>query len=100
MAEVHGVKETKEAALGLIYVAKEIVKAYRLADADGKIDFSDIGAFAGVIMNPEIAAKIKEASEGVDLVSAEMADLSLVEGIELVKDVGLAALEAVKEVKA
>ena len=99
MSELVGTKETREAALGLITVAKKLSKAYKLANVDGKVDLKDLPVALGLLMDAEFVTALQNAVDGVDKIGDEMKDLSLIEGIELVKDVGLAALDAVKEIK-
>lgn len=99
MGNPAGIKETKEAALGLVYLSKELVKAYKQATADGSLDINDLPAALGLLMDPEFMTKLSDAVDGFDQIGDEIADLSLMEGVELVKDVGMAVLDAVKEIK-
>jgi len=94
-----GIKETKEAALGLISLATELAKAFKAANADGEIGAHDLPVALGLLLSPEFISQIQEALDGIDQISAEIEDLDLAEGIELMKDIGMAALESVKELK-
>lgn len=95
-----GVKETREAALGLVLVSKKLIGSYKKIQADGKVDLADLPALLELLMDAEFIATVQSAVDGIDQVGAEIADLQLVEGIELVKDVGLAVLDAVQSLKA
>ncbi len=96
-----GVKETKEAGLGLILLAKKIAIAVKAAKkSDDKIDLSDISELMKLFGDAEIIAALKLAVEGVDLIGEEVKDVNLPEAIELVSAFGMAAYDAVKEVEA
>lgn len=96
-----GVKETKEAGLGLILLAKKIAIAVKAAKkSDDKIDLSDISELMKLFGDAELIAALKLAVEGVDQIGEEVKDVNLPEAIELVSAFGMAAYDAVKEVEA
>ncbi len=77
--QVHGIKETKEAALGAIALGFYIAKLSK----DG-IDFADLGAFMSKLQNDAaFADKLKVAYEGADKIPQEVGELSLSEGLEI-----------------
>lgn len=92
-------KETKEAALGLIYVAKELAKAYKLASADGKIDINDLPLALATVMKPEFVANIQSAVDGVDKIGEELKALDILGGFDLGREITVAVLEALKEIR-
>lgn len=77
--QTHGIKETKEAALGAIALGFYIAKLSK----DG-LDFADLGAFMSKLQNDAVfAEKLKAAYEGADKIPQEIGELSLAEGLEL-----------------
>lgn len=77
--EVLGIKETKEALIGVNELAIEIVKHAK----DG-IQASDAVAILDDFKNnPELKAALEAAIENIKGVPAEVSDMSLKEGIEL-----------------
>lgn len=78
MAE-HGIKETKEALVGVLEVAVLLTKALK----DG-IQISDVGVIIDALRHDEeFKAKMAAAVKDISLVKTEMADCSAVEAIEL-----------------
>ena len=82
MSEVKiGIKETKEVLDGLNTVAEEIISVAK----DG-IQINDAAQIVeDLIVKPEFKAKLIAAVENIKGVPAEIKDLDLAEGVELVK---------------
>ena len=96
-----GVKETKEAGLGLILLAKKIAIAVKAAKkSDDKIDLSDISELMKLFGDAELIDAINLAVEGIDKVGDELKEVSFGEALEVVSSLGMAAYDAVKEVEA
>lgn len=95
------VKETKEAGLGLIILAKKIAIAIKNAKKDdGKVDFKDIGEFAKLLGDAELVAAIGVAVDGIDKVGGEVKEITFGEALQLVSELGMAAYDAVQEIEA
>jgi len=78
--EKQGIKEVKELMMAVNALAVELIKVFK----DG-IQASDAAALIGVISgNPELQAKLMAAWSGIGSVPAEVKDLDVAEGIELV----------------
>ena len=74
-----GIKETKEAIIGVNELSLVLIKHLK----DGA-QLTDISAVVEEIKNnPELLAKLQAAKDGIDQVPAEAKDISLVEGGEL-----------------
>lgn len=79
MAEVMGVKETKELLVGVNELSIELIKHFK----DG-IQVADALAIVDDFKtNPDLLAAIMAAKDNIQAVPAEVKDLSLAEGIEL-----------------
>jgi hypothetical protein len=75
-----GINETKEVLIGANEVALLMIKLLR----DG-VQFSDFEqVYMNLMQNSEFRAKVLTAYEGVSAVPAEVKDLDLGEGVELV----------------
>jgi hypothetical protein len=75
------IKETKEAMVGLNEVTILLAKQLK----DGLQVSQDIAAVVGELLaNPELKDKLAEAAKGIQQVPAELKDLSVAEGIQLV----------------
>ena len=89
MVEIAGLKETKEAMVGLLKIAAllaEVLKDGAQAD--------DVSVVIAKMMSDEtLKAALLEAYNGIDQVPTELGDLSLVEGFSLV---GFAVPELMK----
>lgn len=80
MSEVLGIKETKELVIGVNELAVELVKHLK----DG-VQVTDALAILDTLKtNEDFKAKLAAAYENVQAVPAEVKDISLVEGMELV----------------
>ena len=80
MAEEYGVKEIKEALIGINEVA--IFLASRLKDGIGADDaVALVGKLQG---DADFLSKLSEAAGGISAVVSEAKDISLAEGMELV----------------
>ena len=75
-----GTKETKELLVGLNEVTVLLAKAFN----DGVQAKDAVEVFDKLKNDPELSAKILAAYNDANLVSEEIKDLSLAEGIELV----------------
>ncbi len=76
-----GIKETKEALVALALMIQEVKKA----KADG-LDFNDLVAFLAKLNDdPEFAGKLMAGLDNLSAVPDEVSDLSLMEGIELLR---------------
>lgn len=80
MAEVVGIKETQEAILALIILGKFV--AERLKDGAG---MDDAIALAQKLFDEEFKAKVMAGVDGIDMVPAEVKDMSIAEMLELAK---------------
>ena len=79
MSGTHGIKETKEALVGLNEVS--ILIAKRLKDG---AQASDIPALLEDLKkDPEVISKLEAARDNIAAVPAEIKDLQLSEGMEL-----------------
>jgi hypothetical protein len=79
MSEQVGVKELKEAILGLVVLGKAVAVLAK----DG-VDLSDAVALGQKFAaDPAFKDKVLEAVKGIDQVPAEVKDLTLAEGLEL-----------------
>lgn len=95
------VKETKEAGLGLIVLAKKIAIAVKVAKKDdGVVDLKDAAVFMKLLGDAELIDAINLAVEGIDKVGDELKEVSFGEALEVVSSLGMAAYDAVKEVEA
>lgn len=76
-----GIKETKEVLDGLNVVAEEIISVAK----DG-IQVKDAAQIVeDLLLKPEFKSKLIAAVDNIKAVPAELKDLDLVEGVELVK---------------
>ena len=81
MAEVHGIKETKEALLGVVALG-----AFVMERAKDGVKLDDAMALAAkLVSDPEFTNKLKLAIDGSDKIPAEVGELSFAEIIELAK---------------
>lgn len=79
MADVIGVKETKEALLAIVILGAEIAKVAK----DG-LSFADLAVlFADYQNDPSMKAKLQAGVDGIGKVGDELKDLSFAEVIEL-----------------
>lgn len=75
-----GIKETKEFVVGVNEVGVEICKVAK----DG-LQVSDAASlYIAIQSSPELQAKLVAAFQGAQAIPAEVKDLDLVEGVELV----------------
>lgn len=89
MAEEKGIKETKEAVVGLLKLTAVLAKLFK----DG-VQATDAAALlAEYQSNPELKSALEEAYKGVQEIPAEVKDLHIAEGVEL-------AMAAMKEIPA
>lgn len=80
MPEEFGIKETKEAVIGVFEVAIELIKGFK----DG-VQLGDFVQFWNDFKDdPEFQQKLKDAYEGIGQVPDEIGDLDAYEGVELV----------------
>jgi hypothetical protein len=87
MADQMDVKETKEAVVAAIKLGKFV--AERLKDGAG---LDDAMALGQKLLDPAFRQMVTDAVQGADKIPAEIKDLSLAEGLELIE----AIAEAVK----
>jgi len=87
-----GIKETQDVLKLVGVVAKSIVKEVK---KDG-FQLEDLAAF---LQSPEWADALKEALKDVQAIPAEIADISLLEGLELGKDVYDLVADVLAELK-
>lgn len=87
MSEEIGVKETKEALVGLIVLGAAVQRAAKKAKADGKIDWADAPIVIELASDQGLKKAVTDAVEGAEKIPAEIKDLSVVEGIEVVQAV-------------
>lgn len=81
MAELKGIKETKEAFVAMGVLAVVARKAFR--DAGGDVGKFATGVGMALISNPEAMAVVKEGFNGAGEIAGEVKDLSLSELLEL-----------------
>ncbi len=87
-----GVKESKEAAVALIELG-----AYVVSLAKDGIGFDDALALAKRYQeDPAFKAKLNAGIEGYDKIPAELKDLTVAEGVELVGAVGIEVVRALQ----
>lgn len=79
MSGTHGIKETKEALIGLNEVT--ILIANRLKDGAQAADIPAL--LEDMKKDPEVVAKLAAARDNIKEVPAEIKDLQLAEGLEL-----------------
>lgn len=77
-AEKLGVKETKEAIVGLVMLGVELAKLAK----DG-VDLSDAVALVAKSQDEEFRKIIVTAAQGIERVPAEIKDLTLAEIVEI-----------------
>lgn len=65
-------KESKEILLAVAYVGVKAIEAYKAANADGKVDFQDIGVAFNFLIDPALKVKIESAIAGADLLGEEV----------------------------
>lgn len=87
-----GIKETQDVLKLVGVVAKSVVKEVK---KDG-FQVSDLAAF---LSSPEWASSLREALKDVQAIPAEIADISLLEGLELGKDIYDLVSEVLVELK-
>ncbi len=80
MSDVKGIKETKEAAIGIIALGGFIAKEIKAKKAIGQ-DMMDL--FIELQTNPEFRSKLEAALTGLDQVPAEVGELTVAEGLQL-----------------
>lgn len=76
-----GIKETKELLVGMNEITVLLAEAFK--DGVQAADAAEV--YEKLKANPELSAKILAAYNGMNEVKEEVADISFVEGIELVK---------------
>jgi hypothetical protein len=76
-----GIKETKEVLDGLNSVAEEIISVAK----DGLQVKDAVQVVEDLIMKPEFKAKLVAAVDGINQIPAEIKDLDLAEGVQLVQ---------------
>jgi hypothetical protein len=79
MAEAVGIKETKEAVVGLIEIAALLGKVFK----DGVQATDALEVWSAISADEELKAKLVAAYNEADQIPAEVKDLSVMEGIEL-----------------
>lgn len=94
--ENKGVKETKEVMVGFLVIASLMAKHFK--DGVQVADFAQI--MAKVAADEELKAKIEAAYKDVELVKAEVSDLSMAEGFELVSAALPELMKLVEAIKA
>lgn len=77
---MEGIKDTKEAMLATYLVGKLVVE--RLKDG---FQLDDAFAIGSKLMDPEFRKLVEAGVQGIDHIPKELADLSFVEVIELLK---------------
>jgi hypothetical protein len=83
MEEKVGIKETKEAIVGILELSLILAEVLK----DGA-QLSDITKFFTILReHPEFKAKLEAAVQGASLIPAECKDIHLKEGIELTGEV-------------
>jgi len=80
MAEKVGIKECKEALIGINELAVVLASVFK----DGAQIGDAAVLWAKLQADPEVSAKLVAAYQGVSLIPAEVKDLDLGEGVELV----------------
>jgi len=81
MAEEYSVKETKELLVGLNHLSLMLVKHLKDGFQLGK---DSVAIVSELMTNKELKTALSEAANGVSKVPAEIKDMSLAEGMELV----------------
>ena len=77
--EKAGIKETKEAVLGLVVLGAFV--AERLKDGAG---MDDLSALVLKLLDADFKAKLEAAVTGMNKIGEEVSDISLSEAIELI----------------
>lgn len=93
MSDVLGIKETKEAAIGIIALGGFIAKEIKAKKSIGQ-DMMDL--FVAMQSDPEFRSKLEAAVNGLELVPSEIGNMSIQEGIELA---GAIVPEVIKALK-
>ena len=97
MSNEIGVKETKEALLGLLKILPILLKQFK----DGVQVAEDASAlYEKIVKNEEIKAAILEAYDGYDKVPEEVKDISILEFFQLVGAVTPEVIKIIEEIKA
>lgn len=95
MAEEKGIKETKEAAVAVLKIAGVVADV--LKDGAQLKDFETV--YQKLTQDEAFKAAVKAGYEGIGEVSAELKDLSILEGVELVSALTPDVLEVVGKLK-
>lgn len=85
MPEQYDIKETKEALVATIALGRFV--AERLKDG---ADWGDAMALGQKLLDPQFRQLVQDGAEGADKIPAELKDLSLLEGVELLQAVSSA----------
>ena len=93
-------KESKEVLLAVCLVGVKACAAYKAANADGKVDFNDLGAVLQLAMDPALKAAIDLAIAGSDKLGQEFKDASLVDGLKAMVEIAPKVEELVKTIEA
>lgn len=88
-----GIKETKEACLGLICIAGCLIKELRV---DGAKAADLVKAAEAIMADPVKKQKVLDAYQGASQIIGEVKDISLAEGLELAMAIVPEVISAVK----
>lgn len=81
MADAQGVKETKEALVGLLRLSKVLAESFK--DGVQAADFTIV--LAKITGDAALQQALMDAYNGIDKVGTELGDLSLGEGFDLIQ---------------
>lgn len=95
MSQPQGVKETKEALVGLLALALVLAKHFK----DGVQGKDFVAIYADVQSSPELKAKLEAAYEGYNLIDDELKDVSLAEAFELLQAATPEVLKLIEELR-
>jgi hypothetical protein len=91
--EVTGIKETKEMIKALLVISAILGEQFK----DG-LQATDAIEVIKKCMTPELEKTIIEAYNGMNEITAELKDLSLMEGLDLIKEISPNILDIIKKV--
>lgn len=94
MSELHGTKETKEAAVALLKIGAFVVKQAK----DG-VSVGDAVALFAKLQDPAFMAIVAAGADGIDKVPAEFKDMNLSEAFQLAGDLLPEIIKAIEESK-
>lgn len=96
MSQQQGVKETKEALVGMLALAVVLTKHFKDGVQVGK-DFAAI--YAEIVSSPDLKEKLEVAYEGYNLIDDELKDVDLKESFELLSAATPEVLKLIEELR-